>query len=241
MTIDPLLLEPIADRAWPAAQRGRLGGWLLNASAGFSGRINACWPLGDPGLPVRNAVEVAEGWYAARGLPPLFKPVDGAADPALIAELERRGYAPRTPTLMMVGPLDAAGGRARVTGSPDDGFAAVFTAAQGDPADAEERMGAFRRIAPPRFFARADVDGEPAAIGGSAVEGEWAGLFGMRTAPAHRRKGLAREVVGALVAAARGAGATRGYLQVEASNAPAIALYEGFGFATAYRYRYWAR
>jgi ribosomal protein S18 acetylase RimI-like enzyme len=234
-------LERIADRAWPAQQRGRLGEWLLNASAGFSGRINACWPLGSPGVPVAAALDVVEAWYAARGLPPLFKPVVGLADPAFLKELERRGYASRTETLMMTGTLDGWSGEAVVTGDPDDGFRQVFEAAQGDPADATERMGAFLRIAGPRFFARIDVDGQPAAIGGSAVEGEWAGLFGMRTVPDQRRKGLARQVAGALFAAAQDAGATRGYLQVEANNAAAIALYEGFGFSEAYRYRYWAR
>ncbi|HWU81147.1 MAG TPA: GNAT family N-acetyltransferase, partial [Caulobacter sp.] len=34
--IEPHLLEPIADDAWPARERARLGGWRLNASSGRS-------------------------------------------------------------------------------------------------------------------------------------------------------------------------------------------------------------
>jgi GNAT superfamily N-acetyltransferase len=102
-------------------------------------------------------------------------------------------------------------------------------------------MGAFHRIPAPRGFAVVEIDGEPVAIGGMAVEGDWAGVFGMRTLAAHRRKGLARDILEALFATARQAGASRGYLQVEADNAPAVTLYEGFGFREAYRYRYWAR
>jgi ribosomal protein S18 acetylase RimI-like enzyme len=102
-------------------------------------------------------------------------------------------------------------------------------------------MGAFHRIPAPRGFAVVEIDGEPVAIGGTAVEGDWAGVFGMRTLAQHRRKGLARDILGALFATARAAGATRGYLQVEADNTPAVTLYEGFGFREAYRYRYWAR
>ena len=240
MAIDPEPLERMADRAWPAASRSRLGAWIVNTDRGFSGRLNACWPLGDPGMPMGQAVDAVEARYAAAGLPPLFKPVDGLS-PALEAELTRRGYAPRTETLMMVGPLRGDGGRADVTTDPDARFEAVFNGAQNDPRDAAERMGAFHRIPAPRGFAVIAIDGQPVAIGGTAVEGDWAGVFGMRTLAAHRRKGLARDILAALFATARAAGAGRGYLQVEADNAPAITLYEGFGFREAYRYRYWGR
>jgi ribosomal protein S18 acetylase RimI-like enzyme len=240
MTIDPAALERIADRSWPAAHPGRLGDWIVNTDRGFSGRLNACWPLGDPGLPLVEAVDAVEARYAAAGLPSLFKPVDGLS-PALEVELARRGYAPRTETLMMTGPLRGEGGRAEVTADPDHRFEAVFNGAQGDPEDAAERMGAFRRIPTPRGFAVVAIDGAPVAIGGTAIEGDWAGVFGMRTLAAHRRKGLARDILQALFATARAAGASRGYLQVEADNVPAIALYAGFGFREAYRYRYWGR
>ena len=36
-------------------------------------------------------------------------------------------------------------------------------------------------------------------------------------------------------------GATHAYLQVDAENAPALAVYRKFGFATAYTYHYRAR
>ena len=63
----------------------------------------------------------------------------------------------------------------------------------------------------------------------------------MRTAPDHRRKGLARRVLRALLAEAAGLDARRAWLQVEADNTPAIALYADEGFEPAYRYRYWVR
>lgn len=238
--LDPAALERIADRSWPAANPGRLGDWIINTDRGYSGRLNACWPLGDPGMPIGDAVDAVEARYAAARLPSLFKPVDGLS-PELDAELARRGYAPRTETLMMVGPLLGEGGRAEVTADPDSRFEAVFNGAQINPDDAAERMGAFRRIPAPRGFGVIEIDGAPVAIGGTAIEGDWAGVFGMRTLAAHRRKGLARDILEALFATARAAGASQGYLQVEADNAPAVTLYEGFGFNEAYRYRYWGR
>jgi ribosomal protein S18 acetylase RimI-like enzyme len=117
----------------------------------------------------------------------------------------------------------------------------LFEALYKDPADAEERLETLRRIASPVFFARLDLEGRPSAVGACAVEGDWAGLSVMRTVATARRQGLARRIVQALLDSAQRAGASRGYLQVEADNAAAIALYESSGFATAYRYRYWTR
>jgi len=232
-------LERIADRAWLAAERGVLGPWLLNAADGWSGRLNACWPLGEPEGGLEAAVQAVEAWYRARGLAPQFKPAGEAG--ALEGLLEGRGYRRHTPTQMMIAEIGevAAPPRVRLSEEADAAFETVFLGAQGNAADAAERIAAFRRTPRPRVFATVELDGAPVAIGGSAIEGDWAGVFGMRTLAGHRRQGLARDIVAALLAGAKAAGASRAYLQVESPNAPAIALYEGFGFRMAYPYRYW--
>ncbi len=61
----------------------------------------------------------------------------------------------------------------------------------------------------------------------------------MRTAPNARRRGLARQIVRALLAWGAQNGATTGYLQVEKSNDAAVALYASEGFAPQYSYWYW--
>lgn len=241
---DPAELEPIAARAWPAVEEGRIGGWRLHASDGYSGRINACWPLEDPGLTLPEAVGRAEAWYAVRGRPAIFKLLDGDDEPVDLARrLAGLGYRPRTRTLVMTGPANgAAEPSVRVLTTVDDSFEAVFAAAgAGDPGDTCERLATLRRVPPPRAFALADAAGAPAAIGACAVEGDWVGVFAMRTNPLHRRAGHGRRVLRALMAAARQAGAKRAWLQVEADNAPALALYRGLGFEAAYAYRYWSR
>jgi ribosomal protein S18 acetylase RimI-like enzyme len=236
-------LERLADNAWPAAVREALGGWILNAADGFSGRLNACWPLGatPEGLTLADAADQVELWYQRRGLPPLFKLLD--QDGALADILRNRGYQSRTPTLVMTGPAlqGVAPGRVIVSQKADAAFEAVFLGVQGDPADAAERMSAFRRIPEPRFFARIEEAGQPVAIGAACAHGGQVGLFGMRTLPSHRRQGMAADIVLALLAAGADAGASGAYLQVEAGNDAAIALYRGFGFDRAYRYLYWAR
>jgi ribosomal protein S18 acetylase RimI-like enzyme len=244
VSVDPVVLEPIADRAWPARERSALGGWRLNAADGWSMRSNACWPLATPDRDVEAAIVATEAWFLARDLPPRFKLTDGATEPADLAEhLARRGYVDRKKTLVMVGSaVGLADPDVTMFAAPDASFEAVFTAsAGGNLADARERLETLARIPPPARFARLDVEGQPAALGASAVEGEWAGVFGMRTAPDHRRKGLARRVLRALLAEVAALGVSRAYLQVEADNAPAIALYELEGFQAAYSYRYWLR
>lgn len=241
--IDPAILEPLADDAWPARECARLGGWRLNAASGHSMRINACWPLEAPDRDPEAAIAAVEAWYAARGLPTRFKLTDGATEPGdLAARLARRDYRPTKETLVMLGPAVGEGDAAvRLTEVADPAFEAVFTATAGDPEDGRERLEALARIPPPARFARLDIDGAAAAIGAAAVGGGYVGIFGMRTAPDHRRKGLARRVLRALLAEARALGADRAWLQVEADNAPAIALYADEGFAPGYRYRYWTR
>jgi N-acetylglutamate synthase len=241
--LDPRVLEPLTDDAWPARERARLGDWRLNAASGRSMRINACWPLGQPDRDVEAALDAAEAFYAERGLPPRFKLTEGVVAPADLAErLSRRGYQACKTTLVMLGPTGGEGDAAvRVSEAPDATFEAVFTATAGDPEDGRERIETLNRIPAPACFARLDIDGAPAAIGCGAVSGAFVGVFGMRTAPNHRRKGLARRIFRALLAEARGLGADRAWLQVEADNAPAIALYGAEGFEPAYRYSYWVR
>ena len=241
--IDPAILEPLADDAWPARERARLGGWRLNAASGRSMRINACWPLDPPDRDPEAALDAAEAWFAARGLPPRFKLTDGVFAPDDLAErLAARGYASCKETVVMLGSTGGEGDpEVRISAAPDATFEAVFTATAGDPEDGRERLDALGRIPAPARFARLDIDGAPAAIGASAIGGGFAGVFGMRTTPDHRRKGLARRVLRGLLAEAGALGAKRAWLQVEADNAPAIALYADEGFESAYAYRYWTR
>lgn len=240
--IDPLTLEPVTARAWRAAEEAALGGWRLYASSGYSGRINACWPLGPPDRSADEAIDAVEAWYAQRGLRPRFKLAGAAAQPADLPErLAARGYRTGSETLTMVGELTGAVDAAVIIEEqPGAAFRRVFADPDfGVAADAQERLEALARIGRPRAFARIEVAGEPAAIGVCAVEGEWAGVFAMRTAPAYRRGGLGRRIFTSLAAFARQAGARRGYLQVEAENDPAVRLYRAAGFEEAYRYRYW--
>src|SRR3712207_8558779 len=46
---------------WRAPEEEPLGGWLLRAGGGFTGRANTALVAGDPGRPLPEAVEAGAG------------------------------------------------------------------------------------------------------------------------------------------------------------------------------------
>ena len=73
VTIEDLHL--VMTRGQPGVEEAWLGapgsGWLLRAGLGWTGRSNSALPVGDPGLPLPEAVDAVEAWYDERGLLPL--------------------------------------------------------------------------------------------------------------------------------------------------------------------------
>ena len=86
------------------------------------------------------------------------------------------------------------------------------------------------------FVTVADDGDKPIAIGRAAVERPWVGFTAIEVAPHLRRRGLGRTVIGQLTAWSRDRGALRAYLEVLATNEPAITLYRSLGFAEHHRY-----
>ncbi len=81
-------------------------------------------------------------------------------------------------------------------------------------------------------------DGQVLACGQSAAEADLVGLYDVFTHPQARGRGLARLLCGRLLAQAHAAGARVAYLQVDAENHAARAVYRRLGFADAYAYHY---
>ena len=75
-------LERAAAAHWRGTEEEWLGDWLLRAAGGFTGRANSALPLGDPGLPLDDALAAVTRWYRERGLAPMIAvpvPLDGDA------------------------------------------------------------------------------------------------------------------------------------------------------------------
>ena len=95
-------------------------------------------------------------------------------------------------------------------------------------------------VDPASLHATVTREGEAVAIGRGVVADGHLAIYGMETVRAHRRRGLARTVIGALARWASDQGATRATLQVEVGNDGAHALYESMGLSDIYEYSYLA-
>ncbi|WP_256735187.1 GNAT family N-acetyltransferase [Variovorax sp. dw_954] len=91
------------------------------------------------------------------------------------------------------------------------------------------------------LFGSVREDGRTVAAGAMALGHGWASLHGMRTEQSAWGRGLAGRVMAGLARAALARGYQRVFLQVEAGNAPALALYRRAGFAPQWTYEYWTQ
>ncbi|GGX06350.1 GNAT family N-acetyltransferase [Streptomyces chryseus] len=236
-------LARVCARAWQPVESEPLGQWLLRAAGGFTRRANSALPLGDPGMPVGAALERVRGWYAARGLPAYVQVSTGAegTQERLAAELERLGWSlevtaqVRVAALAPIGDLDADVSRVRLTRACDADWLAGYQRFE-EPGPHVVRV---LESGPSVWFASVPGEGRtPAAIGRCVVDGRWAGFMAVEVAPAYRRQGLGSAVMTALARRALDEGASAAWLQVEAGNEGARALYDGMGFATHHSYHH---
>ena len=88
------------------------------------------------------------------------------------------------------------------------------------------------------YALRRDGDGAVLACGQFAREADLVGLYDVFTAESARNQGLSTLLCERLLSISAAQGARIAYLQVDAQNEPARAVYRRLGFADAYPYHY---
>lgn len=261
-------LERTMATHWQAADRRQLGGWLLRAAGGFTGRANSVLTVGDPGVPVEAAIDEVTAWYAARGLPatasvvgPAGPPLpDAAAHHRLGPEFAAAGWHLLTGAGALVltadvEPLCGAAGPDRMPDrmpgrAPDrlpDGL--VLTQ---EPEPDQGWLGRYRYrgqdlpqnarglllSAPEQIFCSVRDGERTVAVARGSLGGDWVGVTAVEVDPRYRRRGLARALLAAIAEWGLERGAGSAYLQVGDGNDGAIALYVAAGFTVHHRYDY---
>ena len=229
----------------PPQQRW-IDGWLVRFSPGKAKRARCINALADGRLPLAERLAVCEAVFAAATLP-LFVRITPFTQPAkLDAWLEQRGFFRIDDTCVMAAaelpqppePIPPSLGLHRL--STTDYAEQVGRLRGSSP---EQRLAHAQRLAaspvPYQGWAlRRREDGQLLACGQMAAEADMVGLYDVFTDPLHRGQGLARQLCGHLLGMARQTGARVAYLQVDASNEAARAVYRRLGFADAYSYHY---
>ena len=240
MTHDLPSLEQVALRACPAAGEHWLGRWLLRFGGGYAKRANSAYVMGyEPELDLDERIEAAAAMMREQDLPLIVRESLLSIDPRIGEALREQGFRRIDETIVMTTPLPES-----TDSEPEqidlDAWLELYQRFEGGTRGSTAQYRTLlTRIEPPACYGLVRVDGEPVAIGQAVADGEWVGLYAIATDPRRRRQGHGRALVRQLLAWGNGQGATRSYLQVIATNAPAVRLYEQLGYAEAYRYWYW--
>jgi len=237
--LDNAQADRLALPGWQPVESEPLGEWLLRASGGFSSRGNSVLALGDPGMPVSEAVAAVNRWYAERSLPARAHVQPDRPEADAFAEA---GWSVYDPTLLLLasvakvirklGPRQVA--EPRLDSTLDEAWLATDerAARYGESARAVMESGEVT------FATVRDERGAVLARGRGAFHGDWVGVSALWTDPAHRGSGLGSAVLQSLVSWGAERGATTAYLQVVESNDHARHIYEARGFDVHHRYAY---
>jgi GNAT superfamily N-acetyltransferase len=227
-----------------------LDGWLVRFSPGKAKRARCINAVASGRLSVVHKLARAEGVFAGAQLPMVVRITPFTRPAGLDGELAARGFGAIDDTRVMIAPRVAhlqPPSLPRGLKWATIGHAAMAEAVgtlRGSPL--AQRAAHAERLAnaPVPFKALAikrAEDGVLVACGQSASEGDLVGLYDVFVTAAMRGQGLANALCAKLLINARDAGAKSAYLQVEADNHAARAVYARLGFADGYAYHYRTR
>jgi N-acetylglutamate synthase len=227
-------IEERSVRAMPPAEVVHFGRWRVALGRGTALRLNSCTTFGEsPRRELFERIELVERKYASRGRLARFRltPLDAHLDD----RLHTRGYERGPEVILMTGPV---GGRA-------DEETALARAAGPTWLERYSAWGGHDELRTSEIAESLNsltldtgVFMSPGAIGVAVIDGTWVGLYDVISDPEQRRRGHAARLTETMLAWAAARGAERSYLQVESTNAPALALYDRLGFTESYRYWY---
>ena len=249
-------IEEASLNAWPAMQQMLIDGWVLRFSRGFTKRSNSIVPLYRSLTDASDAtlldkIRYCENLYAREQLKTVFRLTsipDSSGQPhtrALDQLLAERGYELVDPCSVMAcdnlgqSPSESGGTMLGVALLDIEEWLRCYCQLTGMNEPARSLHGyILKAIAGETGCAVTYQGEEPVGCGMGVVERELVGLFDIFTHPEHRRSGIGRALVNAIMGWGKHRGAHTAYLQVVEDNQPAIDLYKRLSFRHVYGYWY---
>lgn len=237
-------LEAVAFRAWPAASVHYDGSWMIRQTAGHpSKRINSVNPL-DPSdhHDIEMRIEKAERRFKSYNRPLIFRQ-SPLLSPKLENYLDSRGWLKFDDSIVLMASIADINLDDAIDLLPvkDVGWY-VDASMQTHGRDGSYKAGLTELVSAIKpnkaFFVLNDQDETEVSSLLCVQDSEFAGILDMATLASHRGQGYAKKVIKSALLWAKYNGATKAWLQVEENNAPALALYERFGFEKVYYYSY---
>jgi N-acetylglutamate synthase len=239
---DALALERAGMKAWPGVEMAQHGSWVLRAANGYTQRANSVQPLDpedDGDLDAR--VGQVRDWYAARGLPPIFR-MTPLASPKLAHALDAAGWnaVDHSCSLAMEMPDVAPDPRGELLDPFGEPFLDTQRAILGYAEERVQRLVTLMRAVAAPMVGVVLYSEENAAVATSL----WAAADGIAvtgnvgTDAAQRRRGFGAAMMRTGLAWAKAQGATTAALNVVADNVAGRALYASLGYQWVFDYVY---
>jgi len=238
LTLRVLELDQICNLTWPATEELENSGWLMRAANGVTNRANSVLPL-EANLEVgaltdfAEKLAVAQEFYKARNLPTIFQ-VALPTWQLLSDKLRSMGAVETLCGNTMVADITSSSQIVPAefeivqSNQPSDEWLAV----QPTPGIEKIMSGCAST------YLTVFKSGQAIATCRFALAKGWSSITRVYVHPDFRGQGLAKAIVAAALEASFEQGATKAVLQVDASNAIAIGVYESLGFNFHHEYSF---
>lgn len=225
-------------------------GWLLRFNPGSARRARCINALAPGRQTLADKLRYAQTVFDAAGLPLVIRITPYTQPATLDADLAAAGYDRVDDTHVMVCTQLPAPTNDVQPVTPPHGtrwqplnhatYASTVAALRGSTPAHQAAHAERLRLSPVPYQGGALVrnDGTILACGQAALEGDLMGLYDIHTLKDARNQGLGTWLCKYLLSQAAQAGAKIAYLQVDAANLAALAVYQRLGFAFSYGYHY---
>jgi ribosomal protein S18 acetylase RimI-like enzyme len=244
------LLSRVEDAGLNASappQQRWVDGWLVRFCAGKAKRARCINAVAPGRLPVPEKLALCQRLFDETKLPLIVRITPMSQPPALDAWLDSAGLRAFDDTRVMVAAdllhLDAEPlpGGVSLQRVGHHAFAQVVGQLRGSPLSQQQAHAQRLELSPVPFegwVLRRVGEANVLACGQTAIEADMVGLYDVFTAHSDRNQGWARKLCAELLRKASQKGARTAYLQVDAGNLAARAVYQRLGFADGYAYHY---